>query len=113
MAVTYNVTSTTLLPGGEVILRGSCVFGTYETSTGDPLNLSNDLLSTGYPSVTISSAAGYVFEHDQGTAAAGAVVAYEVGAARINATIGALTQVVNATDLSAVNAVFTIQGLAS
>ena len=101
------------LDGTKTIAGTLTLSDNYYTS-GDVLNLANYLKSAGSPVVVIAGADGYMLEHNDGTAAAGKVVARY---SSVNTKNGAneaiaLVEVAVNTDLSAVNAKFIATGLA-
>jgi len=104
MAVKIYVTNEGPTMAGEKIIHGKLNLQTYETN-GDPVNLSNFFKSSTSPFVCLTGGTGgYVLDHNQGTAAAGKVLAYYTSTK--NGAAGALDEVANATDLSAVNVSF-------
>ena len=111
--VTY-VTKKTVLPGGELMIRGLATMSSSYAAGGDALNLSNYLTSTTAPTVVPCSADGYVVEHNQGTAAAGKLMAYfnVLNSDTMNgvAQNTALYQVQTGKSLAAVNVVFVAIG---
>jgi hypothetical protein len=114
MAVVHYVSKITPLPGGGRLIRGLLNFCSNYTAAGDPLNLANYFKSASSPTVVCSTADGFAIEHNQGTAAAGTLVAYQnsLTAATINgvAANAALVQVHSNADLSATNVVFFATG---
>lgn len=112
--LTIKVDTETPLPGGEKMIRGSLLHANNYYTSGNELNLANYLDSSGYPTVVIAPADGYVFEHSQGTAEAGLVQAFYTV---VNAKNGAddkyaMGEVDANTDLSSVNMVFYAVGKA-
>ena len=110
----HYVTKKTVLPGGELMLRGIATMSSSYAAGGDALKLSNYLTSTTSPTVVPCSADGYVVEHDQGTAAAGKLIAYfnVLNSTTTNGSAqnAALYQVQTGKDLDAVNVVFVAIG---
>jgi len=99
-AAVMNVLAENLKGNGEKEIRGKVTFATYDQAANPLMNMSNYLKSDGVPTVEIApSASGYIFAHNQGTASAGTVAALFVG--NINASVGGLSQVTNATALGA------------
>jgi hypothetical protein len=83
-------------------------------ANGDAFNVQNNFLSTSSPTVTVAMSDGYPLEHNEGTAAAGTVMAYQT---HLNSGNGSnqnakMIQVTTGTDLSAVNAAFIAIGQA-
>lgn len=110
------VSKTTVLPGGEKLVRGKANPTSSYAAGGEGLNLSNFLLSTGSPTVVCSGADGYVCEHDQGTATAGKLVMYQnlLNTDTVNGVAAntALYQCHTGLDVSGVNVVFCAIGKA-
>ena len=107
MTVIHHVLFEGPTMNGEKEIRGKLNIGTYNTS-GANVDLSNYFKTATYPTVIISACAGYVLEHDQGTAAAGKVLAYYTSTK--NGALGALDQVADSTSLAAINALFIARG---
>lgn len=98
-AAVINVLSSNLKGNGDKEIRGRLTFATYDRAANPALNMSNHFSSTATPTVIISpSSSGYTFIHNGGTVDGGTVAALFVG--NINAGVGGLSQVTNATDLA-------------
>jgi|19_taG_2_1085344.scaffolds.fasta_scaffold00455_9 hypothetical protein len=110
MALTVAVITEALLPGGAKILRGTFTLDSNYVTGGETMDLSDYLKSSVVPTVICGNDGGYVLEHDQGTAAAGKVIAYynDVNAS----TNAALVAVAQNADLSAINSTFVAVGQA-
>jgi hypothetical protein len=112
----HYVSKQTVLPGGEKLVRGLATLASSYATGGDVLNLANYFDEDGSPTVVTCSADGYVTEHNQGTAAKGTIICY-YNIMNADTTNGvsqntALYQVDPATDLDAVNVIFTAVGKA-
>jgi len=112
--VIYKIIKSTVLPGGEKMLRGTLLVSNNYYTGGAGMNVANDLKATGSPTVAVFPADGYIFEHDQGTASAGKLQAFYsilngLNGANFNTS---LKEVIANTDLSAVNAIFIAIGQA-
>jgi len=82
----------------------------YSNTAGDAMNLSNEFKSTTVVTITPGSDDGYLLKSTPNRNADSALIqAYQMGTA-INGAYGPLSQVLNATDLSAVNVSFTAEG---
>jgi len=104
----YAITKSNRGLYGEKQVRGWMTMGTYETS-GDSLNLANVFKASTTPTITLGSNDGYVLEQTPDlNADSQLIMAYSVG--NINAATGPLVEVVNATNLTAVNVQFTALG---
>jgi len=105
---TYAITKSSRGLYGEKTVRGWITMGTYETS-GDGLNMANVFKSSTSPTITLGSNDGYILEQTPSlNADSQLIMAYSVG--NINAATGPLVEVVNATDLTGVNVLFTAIG---
>ena len=108
MASTVSVTSRSRLPGGQILVYGTATLSNvYVTATGEVMDLSAHF--AGSPTVLIGNDDGAQCNHNRGTAAAGAIIAWwsNGGAAGLAAAVG----VTNATDLSGVVCPFIAVGL--
>ncbi len=93
--------------GGRVISGTGTMGNGYHTGGGDILNLLNYYNSSSYPTVVVTSAGGYLLEHNKGTATAGKVKAYyvECNATTMNGAAAnyKLCEVLATVNLSTVN----------
>jgi len=91
---------------GEKTIRGTMTLSNaYSNAAGDTMNLSAEFKSSTVPTVILGSDDGYVLKATPGrNADHGLIQAYDVG--NINGAVGPLHQVLNTTDLSAVNVSF-------
>lgn len=110
MAVTVSVIDSSLVSAGQRQIRGSLTMDSSYATGGEVMDVSTYF--AGSPTVVIGGADGYMLEHNQGTAAAGKVLARY---SSVNSKNGAnetlaLVQVADGTDLSAVNTTFLAMG---
>jgi hypothetical protein len=97
----HSVSKETQLPNGEKLIRGTFIMSDSYATGGDGLNLANYLKTAGSPTVVVSSANGYCFQHDTGTASAGKIKAYYSGVNGLN-----VLEVLSARNLVTVNVPF-------
>lgn len=76
MAVTLSDVKVSILPGGLRLISGIGTLDSSYVDTGEVMDLSSYMKSADVPHVTLSGGAGYLLEHDGGTAAAGVIKAY-------------------------------------
>lgn len=101
MAVTIKVLTSTPLPGGQRMAHGSMLFDSSYPTGGETMNIESlGFKGGGDPTVLVQPSTGYVFMHNQGTAAAGKVKAYYTTNVHANA---ALVEVVNTTNINTIN----------
>lgn len=105
-----RIDGSSLLGTGEKMIRGTFLMSSTYATGGDTLDLSNHLKASGYPTVTCDGGAGYVAQHNKGTAAAGKVLLYQ-NVLNTNTMNGVdlntpLYQVHSGADLSAINVGF-------
>lgn len=111
MAASLSNVVTTPLGGGYRMVTGFATLSNVYLTGGETMDLSDYLLTGGFPVVLTGGDDGYQVIHNRGTAAAGKLVAYYGN--NNAAADGAFAQVANAADLSAVIVGFTAIGAAA
>jgi hypothetical protein len=97
MAATFTLTGQSHLPGGYVIVYGTCTMDESYATGGEVMDMSSYILSTDSPVIIFGGDDGYVLQSDRGTSAANLAIAYEAGA-----DAASLDEVTAATNLAAV-----------